>query len=76
MLSTRTKILIALTALAPASIVITRLHETALISEARESGALGAWVDPGLLSYFFLFVGFGCFIAAVISAINDSRHQK
>jgi hypothetical protein len=47
LLSRRTRILIALVGLAPASIVITRLHEAAVIREAKENGYLGAWVDPG-----------------------------
>jgi hypothetical protein len=72
----RTKILVALAALLPASIVITRLQEAAVIRQARENGDLGAWVDPGPLFYLLLFVGFGCFIAAVISVVTDVRHHK
>ena len=76
MLSIRTKILIALAALAPASVVITKLQEAAVIRHARKNGDLGAWVDPGPLSYLLLFVGFGCFMAAVVSVVIDVRHRK
>ena len=76
MLSARTKILVALAALAPASIVIARLQEAAVIRRARENGDLGVWIDPGPLFYLFLFVGFGCFVAAVISAVADVRRHK
>jgi len=57
MLSRRTKVLIALTGLAPASIAITRLEIAAVVRKTQEEGAFRACVDPGPLSYLFLFLG-------------------
>jgi hypothetical protein len=69
----RTKILIALTGLAPASMVITRLEIAAAVRKAKEGGGFGAWVDPGPLSCLFLFRGLAAFVASMISLFLDLR---
>ena len=73
MLSRRTKVLIALTGLAPASIVITRVEIAAVVRKAQEEGAFSAWVDPGPLSYLFLFLGLAAFGAGMLSLLLDIR---
>ena len=76
MVSTRTKILFALAGLAPASILITRLELQAVVRKAIADGAFGAWVDPGPLSYLFLFVGLGSLVAAIVSLLVDLRRAR
>ena len=76
MLSQRTKVLIALTGLAPSSIVIARLEIAAVVRKAQEEGAFGAWVDPGPFSYLFLFLGLAAFVAGIISLVFDIRQGR
>jgi len=72
----RTRILLALAALAPASILIARLGVAAAIRQAREHGPADAWVDPGLLPHLLLFVGLGSLVAGIVSLVIDVRRPR
>ena len=72
----RTRTLLALAALAPASILIARLGVAAAIRQAREHGSADAWVDSGLLPHLLLFVGLGSLVAGIVSLVIDVRRPR
>jgi hypothetical protein len=76
MLSGRTRVLFALSSLAPASILTWRLYVAAVVTGYKERGELtGFWADPGYLFYVFLFVGFISFVFAILSMVVDLRRS-
>jgi hypothetical protein len=70
-LRTRTKVLLALSALAPASVLIVRLDTEAVVRQAKVDGGWGVWVEPGGLIYTFFFIGCVSFVLAIVSTIVD-----
>ena len=76
MLRKRTRLLFALSALAPVSVLIWRLHLAWVIREAKQRGEFPGWYDPGILFHALLFVGLGCFVLAVISLLVDALRSR
>jgi hypothetical protein len=72
----RTKLLLCGAALAPASVVLWRMDEAALIREAQGEGSVTAWVDPSFLIYGMFGIGLICFLGFVTSLILDLRRVK
>src|ERR1700730_6261788 len=57
MLTSRTRVLFAISSLAPASILIWRFHVESMVRDTKERGEFAPWVDPGTMYYVLLFVG-------------------
>src|SRR5262245_38617909 len=74
--SRRTRAFFALAALAPASILITRLQIASTVTRAQARGDLAAWVEPGFLSYLLLCIGLISFVAAMVSLVVDVRRAR
>jgi hypothetical protein len=67
MLSGRTRVLFAISSLAPASILIWRLPVESIVRDAKEREEFAPWVDPGIMYYVLLFVGLVSFVSGVVS---------
>ncbi len=76
MLSSRTRVLFAISSLAPGSILIWRVYVESLVRGAKERGEFAPWVDPGILFYVLLFVGLVSFVLGIVSLIVDVRRSR
>jgi hypothetical protein len=78
MLKPRTKLLITLSALAPAAILIYGLDYQAAIPPGERSQGFAGYicVEPGFLINAMLCVGCIAFLFAIVSTISDVRQNR
>ena len=75
MLATRTKVLYAVSTLAPVSILIARLDTAAAVRQAKLNGAWGDWVEPGVLIYILFIIGCVSLLLALVYTVVDARRK-
>ena len=68
--------LFAISSLAPASILIWRLHVESIVRDAKERGEFAGWADPGVMYYVLLFVGLLSFVLGLVSLAVDVRCSR
>jgi hypothetical protein len=77
MLSRRTRVLFALSSLAPASILIWRLYVASVVKGYKALGELTSfWAEPGILFHVLLFVGLVSFACAIVSSVTDVHRAR
>jgi hypothetical protein len=75
-ISRRTKVLLSMGAVAPISIIVTRLEIAGFVAKAKREGAFSVWVDPGPVPKLLLLLGLASFVAGVVSFIFDLRRVR
>ncbi len=76
MLSRRSKILLCLASLAPATVTIMYWEVFSMKAQMRDPGALVLSVTPGVLPVALFLVGASCFVGAIVSIVADIRRFK
>lgn len=76
MLSQRSKILLCLASLAPATLTIMYWEVFSVGAEARDAGAMVVSVTLGPLPVALFLIGASCFVGAIVSIIVDIRRFK
>ena len=76
-LSRRSKVLLALSGLLPASVVVWAMVRGETLREAQAQGAISVWgLEPGLLIVAMFWSGLAALIIAIISITLDVRHFR
>jgi hypothetical protein len=77
MFRTRTRLLFAISSLAPASILIWRLYVASVVRGYKARGELTSfWTEPGILFYVLLLVGLLSFALGIVSLVMDVRGSR
>jgi hypothetical protein len=71
MLRGRTKALFAVSLLAPASVLVDRIHKQRQLADALQQGARAVRIDPGLLLFASFIVGLLSLALAIVFATID-----